>query len=152
MSRHFVNSTAFRLKSDNWHLRHNKSRNQRYRFILKIQGIFINIQPCYSKTSLQYSSMQGTFRSYLPLGWFYGLKALSKSNPRNKEARFTMAELAETSEELTIELHLGAFAVAMGLILAFQVPLWVGSWRQFMRRQSRSEISGIVAFVLDASF
>ena len=41
----------------------------------------------------------------------------------NKEARFTMAELAETSEELTIELHLGAFAAAIGLILAFQVPL-----------------------------
>ena len=77
------------------------------------------------------------------------MKASTKLDPRNEAARFAMSEMANKTKEFTVELHLAAFAVAIALILGFQVRSWAGSLQQFMRRQSYSEINGRSEFAFN---
>ena len=77
------------------------------------------------------------------------METFAKSGSRIVVLQLATTEMADKIKELTVELHLSVFAVAVAFILGFPVRSWGRSLQKFMRRQSHSEFIGISEFVFD---
>ena len=80
------------------------------------------------------------------------MKASAKSTSRVEALQLAAKEMAERTKELTIELHLAAFSMAIAKAWGSRVPELVGCWWQCSRIIAASKLIWNPRFVVDKSY